>query len=65
LPHFGSRGERLATGKLMSFLPQIFAMMSPPLLALIVVQVTTFNLDHNKILLELGTIECLSLESQA
>jgi hypothetical protein len=45
-------------------LPQIFAMMPPPLLALIVVHVATFSLDHNKVLLEFGTIECLRLESQ-
>jgi hypothetical protein len=45
-------------------LHQIFVMMPPPFLALIVVQVATFNLDHNKVLLEFGTIECLRLESQ-
>jgi hypothetical protein len=40
-------------------------MMPPPLFALIVVHVTILNLDHNKVLLELGIIECLKLESQA
>jgi hypothetical protein len=35
-------------------LHQIFAMMPPPLLVVIVVQVATFSLDHNKVLLELG-----------
>jgi hypothetical protein len=45
-------------------LHQIFAMMPPPFLPLIVVQVATFSLDHNKVLLELGTTECLKLESQ-
>jgi hypothetical protein len=43
---------------------QIFAMMPPPFLVVIVFQVATFSLDYNKVLLELGTTKCLKLESQ-
>jgi hypothetical protein len=39
-------------------------MMPPLFLVVIVVQVATFSLDYNKVLLELGTTKCLKLESQ-
>jgi hypothetical protein len=42
-------------------LHQILAKHLLPLLALIV-KVATFSLDHNKALLELGTVKCLKLE---